>query len=78
MPNSTMDRLERAVAGQLQCLVRWLVAWRALLLEPACCTSKLILSGGRITDTARASLSELGHKNLTKDNGYIWDAREPQ
>ena len=23
MPNSTMDRLEGAVAGQLQCLVRW-------------------------------------------------------
>jgi hypothetical protein len=26
MPNCTMDRLEGAVAGQLQCLVRWLVA----------------------------------------------------
>ena len=23
MPNSTMDRLECAVAGQLQCLARW-------------------------------------------------------
>jgi hypothetical protein len=33
MPNCTMDRLEGAVAGQLQCLVRWLVAWRALLRE---------------------------------------------
>jgi hypothetical protein len=28
MPNCTTDRLEGAVAGQLQCLVRWLVAWR--------------------------------------------------
>jgi hypothetical protein len=46
MPNGTMDRLEGAVAGQLQCLVRWLVAWRALLPERACCTSNLILGGG--------------------------------
>jgi hypothetical protein len=47
MPNYTMDRLEGAVAGQLQCFVRWLVAWRAFLPGLACCTSNLILSGGK-------------------------------
>jgi hypothetical protein len=46
MPNCTMDRLEGAVAGQLQCLVRWLVAWRALLPDLACCTSNVKRSGG--------------------------------
>jgi hypothetical protein len=30
MPDSTMDRLDCAVAGQLRRLVRWLVAWRTL------------------------------------------------
>jgi hypothetical protein len=45
MPNCTMDRLEGAVAGQLQRRVRWLVAWRALSPERACCTSNLILNG---------------------------------
>jgi hypothetical protein len=43
-PNCTMERLEGAVAGQLQCLVRWQVAWRALLPERACCTSNVKLS----------------------------------
>jgi len=49
MPNSTMDRLEGAVAGQLQCLVRWLVAWRALLPDLACYTSNVKLIGAGST-----------------------------
>jgi hypothetical protein len=48
MPNCTMDRFDGAVAGQLQCLVRWLVALRALFSERVCCTSNLKLSGGRV------------------------------
>ena len=48
MPNTTMDRLECAVAGQLQCLVRWLVACRVLLPELASCTSKLKLGEKRL------------------------------
>jgi hypothetical protein len=39
--------LEGAVAGQMQCLVRWPVAWRALFLRLTCCTSSLMLIGER-------------------------------
>jgi len=39
--------------GQLQCLVRWLVAWRALLRGLVCCISNLILNGGEIRERIR-------------------------
>jgi hypothetical protein len=48
MPNCTMDRLDCAEAGQMQCLVRWLVARKALLRDLARCTSNVKLSSGLI------------------------------
>jgi hypothetical protein len=54
-----MERLEGAVAGQLQRLVRWLVAWRVLLSDLVCCTSNLKLSG-------RSWLSGVAERSLIR------------